>query len=99
MTLDATEQAPVKACLAVLYAATIEARAMGWHGSKHGLSTEEGERLAKLMDAVHNLPQLLALGKPVDASRLRASLVAYDEEYGYVSRVRMVEAYDRAVAE
>jgi len=98
MSTEVTSAAPLKACLAVLYAATLEARSMGWHGTKHGLSTEEAERLAKLMDAVHNLPELLARGCDVDAVRLRASLLAYDDAYGYVSHAKLLEVYDRAAA-
>jgi hypothetical protein len=96
MSSENETAAPLKACLAVLYAATLEARAMGWHGTKHGLSNEEAERLAKLMDAVHNVPALLSNGQVVDASRLRASLKKYDDDYSYVSHAKLLVVYDRA---
>ena len=83
------------ACLEVLYRATIEARALGWKGKQEGLTSEECERLARLMHAVHNLPLLAVEWERCDESELRSMLRGFDTQFGG----DLLDAYDRVVTE
>jgi len=48
------------ACLRVLYLGSIRARAIGWDGHENGLSSRQADQIAAVMEAVHNLPYLVA---------------------------------------
>ena len=43
----------LSACLRVIYMASLDARVAGWSGDVNA------ERLADLMDAIHNIPSLI----------------------------------------
>ena len=85
----------LKACLAVLYHAAIQGRLLGWE--RDGLSRERSAQLADLMDAVHNIPDLLQQWEECDEALLRSMLGDYDQKWG--SSARLLEVYDRIVAE
>jgi|SRR6516162_4482632 hypothetical protein len=85
------------ACLEVLRVATLEARLIGYAGSKHGLSVEESNRLADLTDAVHNLPELLRRWEDVNEPLLRAMLADFDKKWGPKSTFRLLVAYEHTL--
>lgn len=70
----------LRACLRVLYEATLIARCLGWEGEREGLSAEQAKRLARLMDAVHNLPFLILNWDECNEERLINSLALYDKD-------------------
>jgi hypothetical protein len=88
----------LSACLRVLYRATIEARMMGYAGEQRGLSEIEGKRLADLMDAVHNLPDLIQRWDTCNEDLLRGMLRDFDARWYGVSGVRLLEEYEGALA-
>lgn len=81
------------ACLEVLYQATLAARMLGYKGEHNGLTREESTKLAALMDAVHNIPQLAADWGRCDESLLRAMLGDFDARHGG----GLLAVYDRQV--
>ncbi len=81
------------ACLMVLKWAALEARVIGWSGQQEGLPAEEAQRLAQLMDAVHNIPGLMQRWDSCDEQRLMDDLRTYDERWGARSRVRLLGEY------
>jgi hypothetical protein len=83
----------LKACLAVLYHATIQGRLLGWEGEGAGLPPERSAQLGDLMDAVHNIPDLVQRWEECDEDLLRSMLRAYDEKWS--SSARLLEVYDR----
>lgn len=76
----------LSACLRVLYLATIEARVIGWHKGDY-------DKLAALMDAVHNIPLLMKEWERCDESLLLAMLKDYDETWGGALR----DEYERVI--
>lgn len=82
------------ACLEVLYRAALDARGMGWTGSREGLDRDAAKRLAALMDAVHNIPALAADWERFDEQLLRDTLGDYDKRHGG----SLLASYDRVVA-
>jgi hypothetical protein len=84
-----------RACLEVLYQATIAARMLGYEGHENGLSAAKADQLADLMDAVHNLPRLLIDWSGCNESLLRGMLDDYDTKWSG----HLLEIYDRIVAE
>lgn len=84
----------LSACLRVLYSATIEARALAWDGLDASLTSTEVQRLAALMDAVHNLPLLITRWETCDEALLRRMLADYDAKWGDVSRTRLLAVYE-----
>jgi hypothetical protein len=83
--------------LRVLYAATLEARLIGYAGAEGGLSAEESLRLADLADAVHNVPDLLRRWEDVDESLLRGMLADFDVKWGHKSTCRLLVTYEDAL--
>lgn len=83
------------ACLAVLYQATIHARLLGWEGEREGLTRQQAARLAALMDAVHNIPQLAGAWERCDEQLLRGMLGDFDAHHGG----GLLDTYDRAIVE
>jgi hypothetical protein len=83
------------ACLDVLYRAAIAARMLGYEGHERGLSPAQADQLAELMDAVHELPNLIGDWGRCDESLLRGTLESYDTRWGG----HLLDAYDRKVAE
>lgn len=78
--------------------AILDARLIGYAGSKDGLSPAESQRLADLADTVHNLPDLIQRWEEVDEPLLRGMLADYDDRWGHVSSFRLADAYDDALA-
>lgn len=68
----------LRACLAVLQRACLQARVLGYEGQELGLPARRAELLAELMDAVHNIPALLLRWPDVDVSLLRGVLSDFD---------------------
>jgi hypothetical protein len=87
-------QPQLSACLRVIEAATVEARALGWTGTRGPLTERDAKRLSALMEAVHNIPHLLQCWERVNEEWLRADLRKYDDEWGAESHVRLLDSYD-----
>lgn len=87
----------LSACLRVLYSATVEARALAWDGLQTPPNEQEVQRLAQLMDAVHNIPLLITRWEDCDQSLLRGMLSAYDAKWGSVSRTRLLVVYQAVI--
>jgi hypothetical protein len=83
------------ACLEVLYRATIEARMLGYEGHAHGLSPQQSDQLAALMDAVHNIPHLVLDWEQCNESLLVGLLRDYDERWGG----GLHHSYERVISE
>ena len=83
------------ACLHVLHRAAVDGRLLGWKGEQEGLTREESRRLADLMDAVHNIPELAADWERCDEGLLRGMLGDYDTRHGGA----LLEEYDRIVSQ
>ena len=65
----------LSACLHVLYRATVIARSVTWGEGSH-------EQVAALMDAVHNIPELIRNWERCDETLLLAMLGEYDRAWG-----------------
>jgi hypothetical protein len=83
------------ACLEVLRRAAVDARLLGWAGEREGLGRDQSKKLADLMDAAHNIPELAADWERCDEQLLRSMLGDYDARHG----ASLLETYDRVVAE
>lgn len=83
------------ACLEVLYRAALDARLLGYAGEREGLGPDKAKRLADLMDAVHEIPRLVADWERCDEQLLRSMLGDYDARHGG----GLLATYDRVVAE
>jgi len=59
----------LSACLDVIASAVLRARSLGWSNDPDQLS-----EIANLMDAIHNLPELVRRWDTCDESLLRTSL-------------------------
>lgn len=64
-----------RACLRVVYIALVDSRNAGWTGSVNA------ERLADLMDAIHNLPDLIQNWENCDEKLLKSTLMDYDRKW------------------
>ncbi len=80
--MRSADEKAMKAALAVLTSATLTARMMGYEGASGGLSARQSARLADLMDAVHNIPDLLGRWQDCDETLLVSMLKDYDEKWG-----------------
>jgi hypothetical protein len=87
----------LSACLEVLKHATIHARLIAYGGHSGGLAAENSDCLADLMDAVHNLPDLLQHWEKCDERLLRSFLRAFDEKWQDRTSVRLLATYLRFV--
>jgi hypothetical protein len=83
------------ACLEVLYRAAINSRILGYEGHDRGLTPQQSDQLAALMDAVHNIPHLVADWDRCDESLLRGMLRDYDDRWSSA----LLDTYDRTVVE
>ena len=83
------------ACLAVLQRACVAARLLGWAGEKDGLAPEQASELADLMDAVHNIPDLIQHWDRCDENLLRGMLSDFDQRHGTDRGCSLLEAYGR----
>ena len=70
----------LSACLEVLERAAIEARLIAY-GGRNGLTAEQSERLGDLMDAIHNIPDLLQRWEDCDERLLRLFLQSFAEKW------------------
>lgn len=64
-----------RACMRVIYMATLDARAAGWQ------SEVNPERLADLMDAIHNIPSLVQNWENCDQNLLKGMLLDYEQNW------------------
>lgn len=87
----------LRACLAVLYRACVHARLLGHEGAIHGLSRARSELLADLMDATHNLPNLVTRWPECDESLIRSMLHDFDTRWP-TSGIGLLSAYEEALA-
>jgi hypothetical protein len=92
MRMSFADETAMKAGLAVLHRAIMTARMLGFEGSAGGLSARRSTQLADLMDAVHNIPDLLARWEICDESLLVSMLKDYDEKW----HASLVHEYERA---
>src|SRR5262245_27533843 len=83
------------ACLEVIYRATLSARILGYEGHEHGLTPRDADHLAELMDAIHNIPYLIANWERCNESLLRGMLQHYDSRW----TASLLETYDSKLAE
>lgn len=87
----------LRACLAVLQRACVHARLLGYEGESQGLSPERAKLLADLMDAVHNVPQLVLRWPECNESLLRSSLEDFDTRWP-AAGIGLLATYDDALA-
>ena len=65
----------LSACLRVIYVASLDARVAGWSGDVNA------ERLADLMDAIHNIPSLILNWENCDEDLLKSMLLEYERKW------------------
>ena len=65
----------LRACLRVVYMASIDARMAGWSGDVNA------ERLADLMDAIHNIPHLIQNWDQCNEDLLKSNLLDYERKW------------------
>lgn len=65
----------LRACLRILYIASIETRAAAWQNNIHP------ERLADLMDAIHNIPSMILHWDSCDQNMLQSKLLEYEKKW------------------
>jgi hypothetical protein len=93
MSIAPTPQ--LTAALAVLHHVAVSARRLGYEGSTGGLPSVDCMRLADMMDAIHELPRLLAEWERCDEKLLRMMLEGYDERWNG----GLLVMYERTLAE
>ena len=82
----------LRACLHVLYTATVGARFQAWHA-------KDANRSAALMEAVHTLPLLLTRWETFDEGMLRAYLARHDAGWGLPDSPQLLPEYLHAMGE
>lgn len=87
----------MRACLEVLYRAAIEARLLGYEGAEAGLSANRSSQLADLMDAIHNIPHLLARWQPSGEALLVGMLRDYDRKWSPIAN--LADVYEEVLGE
>jgi hypothetical protein len=87
----------LRACLAVLYSACLRARLLGYEGEAQGLPARRSKLLADLMDAVHNLPDLVTRWQECDESVLRGMLEDFDTKWA-AENIQLLATYDQVLA-
>lgn len=88
----------LRACLAVLRSACLHARLLGYEGQATGLTPDRAELLAELMDAVHNLPELVARWPSCNERLLRDMLSAFDAKWSDAG-IGLLATYDQQATE
>jgi hypothetical protein len=79
--------------MTVLYRASITCRAWGWSGEV------SGEHLADLMDAIHNIPELVQNWERCDVEFLRRSfLLPYQQKWSGRGGLALCDIFDQVVA-
>jgi len=66
-------------------------------GQVDGLAARRSELLADLMDAVHNIPELVLRWPECNESLLRGMLEAFDRKWG-TEGICLLATYERALA-
>jgi hypothetical protein len=80
------------ACMAVVYSAVISARSMSWSGNV------DSEQLGDLMDAIHNIPEMVKHWETCDVEFMRnAFLKVYDEKWSSRSGLSLCKAFEQAL--
>ena len=79
--LQPIPESDFRACLAVLYRACIHGRLLGYDGARGGLSVDRSRLLADLMDAVHNIPDLMIRWPECNRDLLRDMLAEFDAKW------------------
>ena len=87
----------LSACLEVLLQATIHARLIGYDGHDTGLTPAQSDCLADLMDAVHNIPDLLKRWEECDEPFLRSFFEAFDQKWEKQTSARLLGTYLRVL--
>lgn len=80
------------ACMEVVRVAMLEARVWGWRGNV------PAEQLADLMDAIHNIPSLVAHWEGCDQEWLRRSLEQYERKWARSEGPCLRTLYERALS-
>lgn len=88
----------LRACLTVLRSACVYARLLGYEGQRTGLQPERADLLADLMDAVHNLPDLVARWPSCNEDLLRDMLSAFDQKWSSAG-LGLLATYDQHAGE
>ena len=65
----------MSACMRVIYMAALDARVAGWQGDV------DAERLADLMDAVHNIPNIVQNWTSNEEDLLKSMLLDYERKW------------------
>jgi hypothetical protein len=82
----------LSACMTVIYRAVLHARLLGYSG------TVDAAHIADLMDAVHNIPDLVRNWERCDIEMLRVFLKDYEEKWASRGGVPLCEIFDQRVA-
>ncbi len=84
----------MSACLTVLYRATVACRMWGWSGRV------SPEHLADLMDAIHNIPELVQHWERCDVEFLRtAFLRVYEQKWLGRGGLALCQIFDDIIAQ
>ena len=87
----------LRACLAVLRRVVVQGRQLAQRGVEQGLSAADAAQLAGLLDAAHNIPDLLTRWDECDEGHLLAELANYDEKW--TPAVTLADEYQRVRAD
>ena len=90
-------ESDLRACLAVLGRACVHARLLGYEGQQAGLPIERSRLLADLMDAVHNIPDLMTNWPACSQELLRGMLADFDTKWSS-SGIALLQSYDQIAA-
>lgn len=75
----------------------IDARLIAYGGHRDGLSAEQSDCVADLMDAVHTLPELLQRWEHCNEQLLRSFLRDFDDRWQHRTTARLLITYLRFV--
>lgn len=81
----------LSACMTVVYRALLHARRMGYSG------TVDAAHIADLMDAVHNIPDLVQNWDRCDIELIRTYLKAYEEKWAARGGAALCEIFDQKI--
>jgi hypothetical protein len=82
----------LSACMAVLCRSALASRMWGWSGEV------SPEHLADLMDAIHNIPELVRHWELCDLQLLRGTLGDYDRKWAGRGGIALLQVFDGTVA-
>jgi hypothetical protein len=82
----------LSACMAVIHGTVVRARAMSWSRNI------DPAHLADLMDAIHNIPEMVQTWERCDVEFMRSAyFMAYDEKWSSHSGFSMCGTFDQAL--